>query len=105
MLLHLSILSFILHLMHQFFTPWHPSFLRTDGESKAKAKKDTNKAKAKKKKRKGNDHEALEDSDDGDYEGVEVDYMSDESRSESLPVAFEDFLIDTIIYFSSFAII
>lgn len=69
----------------------HPSFHWTDGESKTKAKKDTSKGKAKRKKRKSNDNEALEDSDDGDYEGLEVDYMSDESRSDSLPVAFEEF--------------
>lgn len=36
----------------------------------------------KKKKKKGSDDEAFEDSDDGDFEGVEVDYMSDESSSE-----------------------
>lgn len=53
-----------------------------DGESKVKPKKNTGKGKGKKKK-KSND-EALEDSDDGDYEGLEVDYMSDESRSDSL---------------------
>uniref|UniRef100_A0A3Q1GAR0 Transcription initiation factor IIF subunit alpha n=1 Tax=Acanthochromis polyacanthus TaxID=80966 RepID=A0A3Q1GAR0_9TELE len=51
-------------------------------ESKAKAKKEAGKGKGKKKKRKSNDKEALEDSDDGDYEGLEVDYMSDESRSD-----------------------
>lgn len=60
----------------------------TDGESKTKAKKDTGKGKGKKKKKKGNDNEALEDSDDGDYEGLEVDYMSDESRCSSLFLAF-----------------
>lgn len=54
----------------------------TDGDNKIKAKKDSSKGKAKKKK-KNNDKEALEDSDDGDYEGLEVDYMSDESRSQS----------------------
>lgn len=53
----------------------------TDGESKPKVKKDAGKGKAKKKKQKSKDNEALEDSDDGDYEGLEVDYMSDESRS------------------------
>uniref|UniRef100_A0A3B5AFM7 Transcription initiation factor IIF subunit alpha n=1 Tax=Stegastes partitus TaxID=144197 RepID=A0A3B5AFM7_9TELE len=57
------------------------SSMGDDGESKTKAKKDTGKGKGKKKKRKSNDKEALEDSDDGDYEGLEVDYMSDESRS------------------------
>lgn len=56
--------------------------LFADGESKSKSKKDTNsKAKGKKKKKKkGSDQEGLEDSDDGDFEGLEVDYMSDESR-------------------------
>ncbi|CAM9203343.1 unnamed protein product [Lampetra planeri] len=58
------------------------SSMGDDGDNKIKAKKDTNKGKAKKKK-KSNDKEALEDSDDGDYEGLEVDYMSDESRSNS----------------------
>ncbi|KAG7260747.1 hypothetical protein CRUP_002185 [Coryphaenoides rupestris] len=41
----------------------------------------------KKRKKKGSDHEAMEDSDDGDYEGLEVDYMSDESSSEEEPEA------------------
>ncbi|XP_061080182.1 general transcription factor IIF subunit 1 isoform X2 [Conger conger] len=55
-----------------------------DGESKPKAKKEQKKkGKGKKKKRKGgSDSEAMEDSDDGDFEGLEVDYMSDESSSE-----------------------
>ncbi|XP_017161606.1 general transcription factor IIF subunit 1 [Poecilia reticulata] len=44
-------------------------------------KKATGKGKSKKRKQKSNDKEALEDSDDGDYEGLEVDYMSEESRS------------------------
>ncbi|XP_029364775.1 general transcription factor IIF subunit 1 [Echeneis naucrates] len=56
-----------------------------DGDSKAKVKKDTGKGKGKKKKKKSNESEALEDSDDGDYEGLEVDYMSDESSSEEEP--------------------
>lgn len=56
-----------------------------DDEGKSKAKKDTTKSKAKKKKRKSSEKEALEDSDDGDYEGLEVDYMSDESSSEEEP--------------------
>uniref|UniRef100_A0A4W6EE38 Transcription initiation factor IIF subunit alpha n=1 Tax=Lates calcarifer TaxID=8187 RepID=A0A4W6EE38_LATCA len=47
------------------------SSMGEDGESKTKAKKDTGKGKAKKKKKKGNENEALEDSDDGDYEGLE----------------------------------
>lgn len=94
----------LLYLWFIFFSLLgYPSFHWTDGESKTKPKKDTSKGKAKKKKRKGNDNEALEDSDDGDYEGLEVDYMSDESRSDSPPVAFEDFFfIDAIICFSSF---
>uniref|UniRef100_A0A3Q4GZD0 Transcription initiation factor IIF subunit alpha n=1 Tax=Neolamprologus brichardi TaxID=32507 RepID=A0A3Q4GZD0_NEOBR len=60
------------------------SSMGDDGESKPKVKKDAGKGKAKKKKQKSKDNEALEDSDDGDYEGLEVDYMSDESRSDPL---------------------
>ncbi|XP_056143914.1 general transcription factor IIF subunit 1 [Lampris incognitus] len=57
-----------------------------DGEGKSKAKKEKEaKAKKKKKKKKGSENEAMEDSDDGDYEGLEVDYMSDESSSEEEP--------------------
>lgn len=52
-----------------------------DGDNKTKVKKDAGKGKSKKKK-KSSDKEALEDSDDGDYEGLEVDYMSDETRSD-----------------------
>ncbi|XP_029440582.1 general transcription factor IIF subunit 1 [Rhinatrema bivittatum] len=37
----------------------------------------------KKKKKKESDDEALEDSDDGDFEGQEVDYMSDQSSSSA----------------------
>ncbi|KAM9843206.1 general transcription factor IIF subunit 1 isoform 2-T2 [Aulostomus maculatus] len=55
-----------------------------DGESKPKAKKESGKGKGKKK-RKNKDREALEDSDDGDYEGLEVDYMTDESSSDEEP--------------------
>ncbi|XP_061557217.1 general transcription factor IIF subunit 1 [Phycodurus eques] len=55
-----------------------------DGEGKTKAKNETGKGKSKKKK-KSNDKDALEDSDDGDYEGLEVDYMSDESSSDEEP--------------------
>ncbi|XP_061605748.1 general transcription factor IIF subunit 1 isoform X4 [Phyllopteryx taeniolatus] len=55
-----------------------------DGEGKTKAKNETGKGKSKKKK-KSKDKDALEDSDDGDYEGLEVDYMSDESSSEEEP--------------------
>uniref|UniRef100_A0A3P8SF39 Transcription initiation factor IIF subunit alpha n=1 Tax=Amphiprion percula TaxID=161767 RepID=A0A3P8SF39_AMPPE len=61
------------------------SSMEDNGESKTKAKKDAGKGKGKKKKRKSNNKEALEDSDDGDYEGLEVDYMSDESSSEEEP--------------------
>ncbi|XP_056309739.1 general transcription factor IIF subunit 1 isoform X4 [Danio aesculapii] len=54
-----------------------------DDEAKAKAKKEKGaKGKGKKKKKKGSDLEGFEDSDDGDFEGLEVDYMSDESSSE-----------------------
>ncbi|KAF5881811.1 general transcription factor IIF subunit 1 isoform X1 [Clarias magur] len=55
-----------------------------DGEGRSKSKKEDNsKAKGKKKKKKkGSDAEGHEDSDDGDFEGLEVDYMSDESSSE-----------------------
>ncbi|KAM5309328.1 general transcription factor IIF subunit 1 isoform 2-T2 [Glossophaga mutica] len=49
---------------------------------KAKKKAPTTKAGRKKKKKKGSDDEAFEDSDDGDFEGQEVDYMSDGSSSE-----------------------
>lgn len=48
--------------------------------SKAKKKAPMTKAGRKKKKKKGSDDEAFEDSDDGDFEGQEVDYMSDGSR-------------------------
>ncbi|XP_034045999.1 general transcription factor IIF subunit 1 isoform X2 [Thalassophryne amazonica] len=50
-----------------------------DGESKPKINKGV--AKQKSKKKKNNEDEAIEDSDDGDYEGQEVDYISDESSS------------------------
>uniref|UniRef100_A0A8I5Y917 Transcription initiation factor IIF subunit alpha n=1 Tax=Rattus norvegicus TaxID=10116 RepID=A0A8I5Y917_RAT len=49
--------------------------------SKAKKKAPVTKAGRKKKKKKGSDDEAFEDSDDGDFEGQEVDYMSDGSSS------------------------
>ncbi|XP_055767711.1 general transcription factor IIF subunit 1-like isoform X2 [Salvelinus fontinalis] len=56
---------------------------REDGDSKPKKKEGDVKGKGKKKKKKrGSDSEANEDSDDGDFEGLEVDYMSDESSSE-----------------------
>ncbi|XP_060108648.1 general transcription factor IIF subunit 1 [Heteronotia binoei] len=51
-----------------------------DGEKLAKPKKAAPGNK-KKKKKKGSDDEAFEDSDDGDFEGQEVDYMSDGSSS------------------------
>lgn len=47
---------------------------------KAKKKAPPSKGGRKKKKKKGSDDEAFEDSDDGDFEGQEVDYMSDGSR-------------------------
>uniref|UniRef100_A0A8C2LLC1 Transcription initiation factor IIF subunit alpha n=1 Tax=Cricetulus griseus TaxID=10029 RepID=A0A8C2LLC1_CRIGR len=49
--------------------------------SKAKKKAPMTKGGRKKKKKKGSDDEAFEDSDDGDFEGQEVDYMSDGSSS------------------------
>ncbi|CAL1589174.1 unnamed protein product [Knipowitschia caucasica] len=52
-----------------------------EGESKSKTKKEL-KGKGKKKKKKKSENEGLEDSDDGDHEGLEVDYMSDESSSD-----------------------
>ncbi|EMP29647.1 General transcription factor IIF subunit 1 [Chelonia mydas] len=52
-----------------------------DGEKAAKPQKKTPLTKKKKKKKKGSDDEAFEDSDDGDFEGQEVDYMSDGSSS------------------------
>lgn len=55
----------------------------SSGGRAPKAKKKAVPAKAggkKKKKKKGSDDEAFEDSDDGDFEGQEVDYMSDGSR-------------------------
>ncbi|XP_044850612.1 general transcription factor IIF subunit 1 isoform X5 [Mauremys mutica] len=51
-----------------------------DGEKVAKPQKKTPLTR-KKKKKKGSDDEAFEDSDDGDFEGQEVDYMSDGSSS------------------------
>ncbi|EPY86304.1 Transcription initiation factor IIF alpha subunit-like protein [Camelus ferus] len=48
---------------------------------KAKRKAPPGKGGRKKKKKKGSDDEAFEDSDDGDFEGQEVDYMSDGSSS------------------------
>nr|KAF6297537.1 general transcription factor IIF subunit 1 [Pipistrellus kuhlii] len=52
---------------------------------KAKKKAPMTKAGRKKKKKKGSDDEAFEDSDDGDFEGQEVDYMSDGSSSSEEP--------------------
>uniref|UniRef100_G1KR81 Transcription initiation factor IIF subunit alpha n=1 Tax=Anolis carolinensis TaxID=28377 RepID=G1KR81_ANOCA len=51
-------------------------FSDADGEKPTKPKKKAPLTK-KKKKKKGSDDEAFEDSDDGDFEGQEVDYMSD----------------------------
>ncbi|XP_028014920.1 general transcription factor IIF subunit 1 isoform X2 [Eptesicus fuscus] len=52
---------------------------------KAKKKAPMTKGGRKKKKKKGSDDEAFEDSDDGDFEGQEVDYMSDGSSSSEEP--------------------
>lgn len=68
-------------------------FCVSDRESKAKTNKATGKGKGKKKKRNSSDMDAKEDSDDGDYEGIEVDYMSDESRS----VVADSFLLNTLL--------
>ncbi|MGH0190084.1 UNVERIFIED_CONTAM: hypothetical protein FKN15_038908 [Acipenser sinensis] len=54
-----------------------PKKAAEDEKSKTKTKKKT--TKKRKKKKGGSDSEAIEDSDDGDFEGLEVDYMSDES--------------------------
>lgn len=51
-----------------------------EGEKAPKPKKKAPAGK-KKKKKKGSEDEAFEDSDDGDFEGQEVDYMSDASSS------------------------
>uniref|UniRef100_G3WB69 Transcription initiation factor IIF subunit alpha n=1 Tax=Sarcophilus harrisii TaxID=9305 RepID=G3WB69_SARHA len=56
-----------------------------EGEKVPKSKKKAAPSRGgKKKKKKGSDDEAFEDSDDGDFEGQEVDYMSDGSSSGSL---------------------
>ncbi|XP_051829460.1 general transcription factor IIF subunit 1-like [Antechinus flavipes] len=53
-----------------------------EGEKVPKSKKKAAPSRGgKKKKKKGSDDEAFEDSDDGDFEGQEVDYMSDGSSS------------------------
>uniref|UniRef100_A0A2K6JWH0 Transcription initiation factor IIF subunit alpha n=1 Tax=Rhinopithecus bieti TaxID=61621 RepID=A0A2K6JWH0_RHIBE len=54
------------------------------GEERGRAPKAKNKeplAKGSRKKKKGSDDEAFEDSDDGDFEGQEVDYVSEGSSS------------------------
>ncbi|XP_053574152.1 general transcription factor IIF subunit 1 isoform X2 [Bombina bombina] len=57
-----------------------------EGEGKTKQQKKAPARGGKKKKKKQSDDEAFEDSDDGDFEGQEVDYMSDESSSaDELP--------------------
>ncbi|XP_068128267.1 general transcription factor IIF subunit 1 [Hyperolius riggenbachi] len=50
-----------------------------EGENRPKTQKKA--APSKKKKKHKSDDEAIEDSDDGDFEGQEVDYMSDEESS------------------------
>ncbi|XP_028906366.1 general transcription factor IIF subunit 1 [Ornithorhynchus anatinus] len=52
-----------------------------EGEKIVHDKKKGAPPKRKKKKKKGSDDEAFEESDDGDFEGQEVDYMSDGSSS------------------------
>lgn len=58
----------------------------SDDEEKPKTKNSKNKKKDKKKKKKDsddeNDEEPLEESDEGDYDDKEVDYMSDSSSSD-----------------------
>ncbi|NXT22637.1 T2FA factor, partial [Syrrhaptes paradoxus] len=56
-----------------------PKYNPPKGEKAPKARKTP--AGKKKKKKKGSEDEAFEDSDDGDFEGQEVDYMSDASSS------------------------
>ncbi|XP_062891914.1 general transcription factor IIF subunit 1 [Mobula hypostoma] len=58
----------------------------TKRDTKAKKK---GKAASKKKKKKGSDDEAFEDSDDGDFEGQEVDYISDDDSSDNNEVETE----------------
>uniref|UniRef100_G3VB80 Transcription initiation factor IIF subunit alpha n=1 Tax=Sarcophilus harrisii TaxID=9305 RepID=G3VB80_SARHA len=52
-----------------------------EGEKVPKSKKKAGPSRGGKKKKKDSDDEAFEDSDDGDFEGHEVDYMSDGSSS------------------------
>lgn len=66
-------------------------FFNTDGESKKKPMKNMVQGKGKKRKRKETT-EALEDSDDGDYEGLEVDYMTEDSRSDQSFCRSSDFV-------------
>lgn len=66
-------------------------FLNTDGESKKKPPKNRVKGKGNKRKREENT-EALEDSDDGDHEGLEVDYISEDSRSDQSFCRSSDFV-------------
>ncbi|XP_078285734.1 general transcription factor IIF subunit 1 [Rhinoraja longicauda] len=54
----------------------------SDTKKDPKTKK-KGKAALKKKKKKGSDDEAFEDSDDGDFEGQEVDYISDDDSSDN----------------------
>uniref|UniRef100_A0A670KLY7 Transcription initiation factor IIF subunit alpha n=1 Tax=Podarcis muralis TaxID=64176 RepID=A0A670KLY7_PODMU len=58
-------------------------FSDADDEKPTKPKKKAPLTK-KKKKKKGSDDEAFEDSDDGDFEGQEVDYMSDGSSQPQI---------------------
>ncbi|XP_041091634.1 general transcription factor IIF subunit 1 [Polyodon spathula] len=56
-----------------------PKKAAADEKNKTKTNKPTKK---KKRKKSGSDSEAIEDSDDGDFEGLEVDYMSESSSEE-----------------------
>ncbi|XP_038640506.1 general transcription factor IIF subunit 1 [Scyliorhinus canicula] len=53
------------------------------GKKEAKSSKKGKTAAKKKKKKKASDDEAFEDSDDGDFEGQEVDYISDDDSSDN----------------------
>lgn len=55
----------------------------SDDDGKGKAKKNKRPAKNDKKKKRDSDDEAFEESDDGDEEGRELDYISDSSDPES----------------------
>jgi Transcription initiation factor IIF, alpha subunit (TFIIF-alpha) len=60
-----------------------------DGESKKQKKKGKKPVKPKKKRKNASDDEALEDSDDGDGEGRELDYISSSDDDERYPANLE----------------